>query len=375
MARRKATSAQPELAPTKQGGAQGPITPPSRSLVFVSHDSRDADLAEAFSNLLADVSGGTLKSFRSSDRKGTGGIEFGADWYKAIMSKLEDATDVVALLTSRSIDRPWILYEAGVAKGKLDTTVFGIAVGVPLELVSTGPFAQFQNCGADEDSLTKLILQLIRRNPDAEPRAEAVRRQVKAFLDSLAALLATDPKGATEKPDTEVIENNIAKLFEEVKAMVRQLPDKVEERVTIAAQRGSRNRSRRVHPGMLEELLFHPGILATPDGPATSWLLFISTLRDDLPWLYEPGLEVYRALRSQNPRKIAAARAVFLSFLQAFFHGPFHREPIFSSDDDLHLMTRHLPAMFEEFLSRLGPLKGTAVRPVLRTSRKAKGSG
>ena len=34
-------------------------------LVFISHDSRDADLAEAFGNLLTDASGGILKSFRS----------------------------------------------------------------------------------------------------------------------------------------------------------------------------------------------------------------------------------------------------------------------------------------------------------------------
>lgn len=84
----------------------------SKVLVFVSHDSRDADLAEAFANLLSDVSAGTLKSFRSSDKKGNAGIEFGAEWYVAIMSQLGDATDVVALLTSQSIDRPWILYEA-----------------------------------------------------------------------------------------------------------------------------------------------------------------------------------------------------------------------------------------------------------------------
>ena len=78
-------------------------------LVFISHDSRDADLAEAFGNLLTDASGGILKSFRSSDRKGTAGIEYGQEWYRAIMQKLDDATDVVALLTTYSLNRPWIL--------------------------------------------------------------------------------------------------------------------------------------------------------------------------------------------------------------------------------------------------------------------------
>ncbi|MGH8489386.1 MAG: hypothetical protein ACREXS_11130 [Gammaproteobacteria bacterium] len=50
------------------------------------------------------------------------------------MQKLDDATDVVALLTIHSVNRPWILYEAGVAKGKLAASdrVFGIALGVSL---------------------------------------------------------------------------------------------------------------------------------------------------------------------------------------------------------------------------------------------------
>ena len=145
---------------------QSRLSSRGRALVFISHDGRDAALAESFVNLLSDVSAGTLKSFRSSDKKGSTGIEFGAEWYKAIMSQLGDATDVVALLTRHSIDRPWILYEAGVAKGKLDTNVLGVALGVPLEKVSTGPFGQFQNCSDDEDSLTGLVIQLLRRNPE-----------------------------------------------------------------------------------------------------------------------------------------------------------------------------------------------------------------
>jgi hypothetical protein len=71
-------------------------------LVFISHDSRDAELAEAFSKLLKSVSAGMLKSFRSSDKKGTEGIEFGDEWYKTLMSKLETASDVICLLTEGS---------------------------------------------------------------------------------------------------------------------------------------------------------------------------------------------------------------------------------------------------------------------------------
>src|SRR5438270_7231704 len=127
MAARKKTPPQSEVAAVLEAKRATTENP----LVFISHDSRDADLAEAFSNLLTDASGGILKSFRSSAKTGTAGIEYGVEWYRAIMQKLDDATDVVALLTARSLNRPWILYETGVAKGKLsaDQRVLGITLG------------------------------------------------------------------------------------------------------------------------------------------------------------------------------------------------------------------------------------------------------
>jgi len=51
----------------------------NNSLVFISHDTRDAELAEAFSELLRKASSGALKSFCSSDKKGTTGIPYGEE--------------------------------------------------------------------------------------------------------------------------------------------------------------------------------------------------------------------------------------------------------------------------------------------------------
>jgi len=45
-------------------------------------------------------------------------------------------------LTKYSVDRPWILYEAGIAKSNLNT-ILGIAIGIPLTKANNGPFAQF----------------------------------------------------------------------------------------------------------------------------------------------------------------------------------------------------------------------------------------
>src|SRR5947209_4695427 len=186
VSRRKKTT-EPEVLPTIKSNDISPSQ--STPMIFISHDTRDAELAECFSKLLRGVSAGVLKSFRSSDRKGAQGIEYGVEWYPDIMGKLSQASDVVCLLTQRSVERPWILYEAGVAKGKLDTPVLGIALGIPLSRASTGPFAQFQNCEDNEESLTQLVMQLARRIPNAEPDIQVIEMQVRSFKQEASSIL------------------------------------------------------------------------------------------------------------------------------------------------------------------------------------------
>lgn len=330
-----------------------------RSLVFISHDTRDADLAELFANLLSDVSGGTLKSFRSSDRKSNAGIEFGAEWYASIMSQLGDATDVVALLTARSLDRPWILYEAGVAKGRLETTVLGLALGVQLEKVSTGPFGQFQNCGDDEDSLTKLVIQLMQRNPDAAPREAAVRMQVRLFIEQIKALPASKQERKAPSGD----EQGVAKLFEEVKAMVRELPDRVDHRVQSLSRRGGSLKGRRFHPAMLDEILsLSRGSLGNARG--VGLLLIFSMFRDELPWLYEVGMELYRAVAKRDAKGVHTARRQLAVVLDVALSGPLMHDMV-GRDEELFYVVRHLPKLIDEHLRASGvPGKAIADNPV-----------
>lgn len=345
-----------EVEPVVEGAAKKP----KRPLVFISHDHRDSRLAEAFSDLLTDASGGFLKSFRSSDRKGGGGIEFGAEWYTEIMEKIGDATDVVALLTASSIDRPWILYESGVAKGKLGKPVFGVVVGVAFESATKGPFAQFQNSGDDEDSLTKLVLQLIKRNSDAEPREEAVRRQVNAFRDTVAMLQST--KAPSEAAESATDTNGVAKLFEEIKVMFRDLPERLQGQIQESLGPRSRRR-RRVPPMMLIEMMHHSA--EQVGDPSVGWLMIISAFKDEAPWLYEIGLEVYRALQRRDPAQVEKAIARLERVLATARRGPFASIMIDNPEmelviQELGMMAHHLFALMSDHkLSVGGPHKLT----------------
>lgn len=294
-----------------------------RPIIFISHDTRDAELAEAFSKLLTSVSAGVLKSFRSSDRRGARGIEYGVEWFPEIMKQLEKARDVVCLLTASSIDRPWILYEAGVAKGKLEASVFGIALGVSLGKASTGPFAQFQNCDDDEESLTKLVMQLVDRIPDSEPDHDAILMQVKRFKSTAADLLAK--KDDLEKPGEEDLQPDnsaVAKMFEEVKVMFRDLPSRFESEGAEKGESKRRSLPRHFrHPMMVREILSMTGG-DTQQNIALLILMMVCPTRDDCPWVYDLALDFYRVAMTDNPRATRKAFVTFRRTLETTVHGP-----------------------------------------------------
>jgi hypothetical protein len=321
----------------------------SSPLVFISHDGRDAELAEAFSKLLKSVSAGMIKTFRSSDKKSNEGIDFGEEWYKRLMTQLQSTSDVVCLFTERSLDRPWILFEAGVAKGKLSTPVVGVALGVPLSRVSAGPFYQFMNMDDSEGDLTKLVNQLARRVPNLELDSDVVKSQVVTFKATEAVLLKKLTSGSSKtETKEEVDESAVTKLAEEMKA----LPSRVAERLTELGDPFRRRRVRRFHPMMLDEIMHMTG----ESGDPITILLAASMVRDDMPWLYELGMEVYRAAKEGNVEAIEREMERLNRFSDMMFRGPF-MEGFGLSDKDSQMFVMEFPRILEHTLMRILEMK------------------
>ncbi len=329
---------------TKQEALQS-----SSPLIFISHDSRDAELAEAFSKLLRSVSAGMLKSFRSSDKKGTEGIEYGDEWYKKLMLNLESASDVVCLFTERSLERPWILYEAGVAKGKLDTPVLGIALGVPLSKVGSGPFYQFQNCDDTEDSLIGLVMQLSRRISSLEPDDGVVKSQVQTFKARASKILSK-----LAGPDTEVEEETpsagaTAKLLEELKVMFRDLPTRIDEQLVDNMKISRHRKSRRFHPMILDELVH---MSEMNDMAPLCILVFASLVRDDVPLLYETAIEAFRALTSGTQKRVKQILHSVRMIEEFFMRSSVARELGLIDSKEVHMLITEGPRVLERMIMR-----------------------
>ena len=324
------------------------ILPKSKTpLVFISHDTRDAEIAEEFGNLLKSASTGALKSFRSSDKKPTQGIEYGSEWYPAIMEKIDEATDVVCLLTQHSVDRPWILYEAGVAKGKLNTKVIGIALGIPLTAAIKGPFAQFQNLDDDLISLTKLILELVKKVPGLDPDEQIIKPLVENFKKKASEIVAKNLKASTEVAKKEnVAETSVAKLFEEVKIMFEDLPSRIESRVDPEFRR----RKMRINPMMIEDLV-HMG-MGKEVNSYIPILMLLSIFKNEFPWIYEIGSETLKSIQSKksNKEKEISVRE-FLQIFEFTFRHPMMREMTMHSKE-FHMMFRDAQHIFENYFHR-----------------------
>ena len=343
--RKQLQTAESEPSPPKQ------VSSSSSSLVFISHDTRDAALAEAFSKLLSSVSCGVLKSFRSSDHRTTQGIEYGVEWYPAIRTKLAEAGDVVALLSPRSLERPWILFECGIARGKLDergrqeTKIKGLALGLPLSKI-VGPFAQFQNCPFEVPAITKLVMELVAQIPNAEPDREAIEMQTNQFFQKAKELVAgIDDEGAGQDTPT-VDDTSVAKLFEEVKVMFQDLPSRVEDRISSAVGPFGRRRGQRFHPRMFEDMM-HMDVGDTDD--PIGILMVASMMRDEVPWFYEIAREAYEAIKSGDAE--AAERQIkrLRRLSKMLMNGPFMEE---MGNKDTHIFMMEFPRMFEHFVHR-----------------------
>ncbi len=320
------------------------VSPTTNPLIFISHDTRDADLAEEFSKLLKSASSGALKSFRASDKIGNQGIEYGLEWYATIMDKIDEASDVVCLLTQRSVERPWILYEAGVAKGKLGKKVIGIAIGIQDSIAFTGPFAQFQNNDGTVKAITKLVHDLVCKVPNLEPDLSDIEPHVQLFHKKATEIVTKNQTPlATATPESN--ESVVPKLFEEIKIMFENLPNRIESRI----EPDFRRRKRKYHPMMLEEIM-HFGMESKDSNIA--FLMMVSIYKEDFPWFYEIGLETYKSLKVA---KSAAERKKLLTTFERAFEmlgHPVLRE-MFGKSDDMYFFMKESRGMMHEAILRL----------------------
>jgi hypothetical protein len=135
-----------------------------------------------------------------------------------------------------------------------------------------------------------------------------------------------------------------SKLIDELKVMMENLLSKVENRTDLDLRR----RRRKFHPMLFDDLMHME--LKTED-PNFSFLIMLSFLKDDVPWIYEIGLETYRELKSA--KSVLEKRKLISSFDKAFemLGHPMLRE-FYDKSEDMYMFSKDIRHFMRRYLDR-----------------------
>ena len=107
---------------------------------------------------------------------------------------------------------------------------------------------------------------------------------------------------------------------------------------------------RRIHPKMLEEILLRSPTSSRRNSRASALLIVLSFVREDVPWLYEIGMEVYRAMLTSDRAMVTTAHKQFQATMELMMHGPWSHD-LFREDEESFMMSRYLPDMIDRLVS------------------------
>lgn len=176
-----------------------------------------------------------------------------------------------------------------------------------------------------------LDLKLLKESGNIEERSLA--DIVEAVSDLRLAVTSMDKGVASPKQ------------LDELKQMIDSLPSKLESRLDPDFRR----RKRRFHPMMFDELMH---MEMKFEDPNISFLVMISFFKDDMPWIYEIGLETYRGLKSAKT-KVEKGKMIetFERALEMVGH-PIFRE-MYGKSDEMYIFSKDIRMFTHRFLDKL----------------------
>lgn len=135
-----------------------------------------------------------------------------------------------------------------------------------------------------------------------------------------------------------------SKLLDELKVMMDNLPLRIESRLDPELKR----RKKKFHPMLFEEMMH---LEMNLEDPNLSFLMMISFIKDDFPWLYEIGLETYRGLKSTKSK--TEKRKMIQTFERAFevLGHPMMRE-FYGKSEDMYILSKDIRHFMHRYLDR-----------------------
>jgi len=241
-------------------------------------------------------------------------ISAGDRWADTVAKELEASDFGITCITRENMSSPWIHFEAGaLAKRMQEGRVIPLLLDIDFKDIS-GPLTQFQAKKAEREGVLGVV-NAINELSQTKVSETLLPKQFDALWPTLEKQINEIPK--TQFPAKQ--QRSQPEVLEELVASIRGLDIRFRE--TVEEQSSLRRRRGRFHPGMvMERHHFSKEILQGRNDPLRI-LMFLSFVKDDLPWLYELGVDAYQQTTRGTVTAKQARERVFRA-LKMIRHGP-----------------------------------------------------
>ena len=291
-------------------------------------------------------------------------ISAGERWADTVAKELEASDFGITCITRENMSSPWIHFEAGaLAKRMQEGRVIPLLLDIEFKDIS-GPLTQFQAKKVEREGLFGVV--------NAINDLSEVKVSETMLPKQFGALWPTFEKQISEIPKTQLPAKQQRpqhEILEELVASIRGLDARVRDSVEESPGLGMKRRRGRYHPMMAMELIHSSKEIVRGRNDPLRLLMLLSLVKDDLPWLYDLGVDAYQQITREAPNAKRAQERVF-SALKMIRHGPWME---LFENRETYMVFRELEHSIMEFSDmEFSDMEESKVRNVLHEKNRTK---
>lgn len=298
-------------------------------------------------------------------------IDKGARWSTDIAKELEDSTFGILCVTKENLNAPWLSFEAGALSKTMDKSLVSPFLFDIKRSEVNGPILQFQSTIFQKEDIKKLLNTLNKACGDSCITDTMLEKAFDVWYPTLEQGLNDLKKIQDESNDNqheEVQKVQTSEILEEILELSRnnqkllRVPEpktlenieEIKKLVTDQYMRFERNdeikrMSKRLHPMVLEDMLFMPSKTSKNH---LGLLMTLSFFRNDFPWIYDLGKELVDVLKTaSNKEEKQDAIDTFRMMLEYSTGHPMMRE-IYGMRKDM-MFLKELPYALNRYLENV----------------------
>ena len=286
-----------------------------------------------------------------------------------LAKELQDSNFGILCVTRDNFEAPWLLFEAGALSKTMDKAyVVPFLFDLNPSDLSDSPLMQFQATPFSKNEIKKLIVTMNDTNGSKLDNLDEVFEKWYPDLEKALEEITSSELDSSENMGDEAVKKS-SQVLEEILSLSRdnqkllrnsegrsseEFGDVIKKLERISEQ-NDRNedysrRRRKMHPMMFEEMF----MMNRKEFADQNYglLVLISLFREDYPWIYDLGKELYDVLKS-NKSKEQKDEAV-RNFKHMIEHTHrFSRRMYKGRNKEDDMMLHELPMMLMDMIERM----------------------